>query len=38
MAFMSGEQTHEAMVAALRFDMFVETVIAVGKKLGSKVR
>ena len=31
---MSGEQTHEAMVAAMRFDLFVETVIALGKRIG----
>lgn len=32
----AGEQTREATVAAMRFDLFVETVIAIGKAMGKR--
>lgn len=37
-ALFAGEGSREAMVAAMRFDLFVETVIALGKAIGKGKR
>jgi hypothetical protein len=36
MALFSGQQTREALIAAMRVDRFVETVIAFFESLGKK--